>query len=129
MKPDGRHADLAVAAATARGAVRPVSVRKMAQAVPTVFPGVMEDVRIPSFPIKQVKLRQLSHAAILNTNTTTPPSPDDVPPQQRSPLMPDMEIPTIASDPGDVSDELNVTTSYEFPPFSDMSASHFNYVG
>ena len=53
--------------------------------------------------------------------------PDDVPPQQRSPLMPDMEIPTIASDPGDVSDELNVTTSYELPPFSEMSASQFTW--
>ena len=51
--------------------------------------------------------------------------PDDMPPQQCSPLLPGLEIPTIVADPAEVSDELNATTSYELPPFSEMSASHF----
>ena len=50
---------------------------------------------------------------------------DDMPPHQWSPLMPGMEIPTIVADTGEVSDELNATTSYELPPFSEMSASKF----
>ena len=51
--------------------------------------------------------------------------PDDMPPHQWSPLMPGMEIPTIVADPGEVSDELDATTSYKLPPFSELSASHF----